>query len=273
MYVYPVCSSVMPFEALTFAMLSDPGRVRRRNEDACAAEPDHGVFVVCDGVGGAAGGEVASRLAADSFLAHVVEMQKAGISPEVAVHNGIEHANRLVHRQSSQAASLRGMATTLVALYFEASHGAGPPPGAWLGNVGDSRCYRMRGGDFEQLTLDHSVVEEQVRAGEMTREQAERSPIRNVITRAIGSDSRVIADVHRIDILPGDIFLLSSDGLMRDLTNREIAAILSEIEPPQSFEDEPASNLALSQAATKLIASANKNGGGDNITCVIVHVG
>jgi serine/threonine protein phosphatase PrpC len=266
----------MSFESLTFAMLSDPGRVRRRNEDACAGDDRHGVFVVCDGVGGAAGGEIASRVAADSFVSHLVQMRQAGISPEVAVHNGVEHANRLVHRQSSQTSALRGMATTLVGLYFEPETTDAPvPTAAWLANVGDSRCYRLREGHFEQLTLDHSVVEEQVRAGEMTREQADRSPIRNVITRAVGSESRVIADVQRIEVQPGDMYLLSSDGLMRELGNTHIASILAAAMPPPVDEDadEPASNALLIKAVEKLVTSANGNGGGDNITCVLVHVG
>ncbi|MBB5055934.1 protein phosphatase [Granulicella aggregans] len=266
----------MPFESLTFAMLSDPGRVRRRNEDACAGDALHGVFVVCDGVGGAAGGEVASRLAADSYLAHMIEMRRAGVSPEVAVHNGVEYANRLVHRQSSQAAALRGMATTLVALYFEPrSTDAVVPSGVWLANVGDSRCYRLRNNELEQLTLDHSVVEEQVRAGEMTREQADRSPIRNVITRAVGSESKVLADVQRIDVRPGDMYLLASDGLMRELANPQIASILAGAvpDPADGTEDadQPVSNALLIRAVEELIASANRNGGGDNITCLLVE--
>ncbi|WP_246408608.1 PP2C family protein-serine/threonine phosphatase [Granulicella aggregans] len=268
--------SLMPFESLTFAMLSDPGRVRRRNEDACAGDALHGVFVVCDGVGGAAGGEVASRLAADSYLAHMIEMRRAGVSPEVAVHNGVEYANRLVHRQSSQAAALRGMATTLVALYFEPrSTDAVVPSGVWLANVGDSRCYRLRNNELEQLTLDHSVVEEQVRAGEMTREQADRSPIRNVITRAVGSESKVLADVQRIDVRPGDMYLLASDGLMRELANPQIASILAGAvpDPADGTEDadQPVSNALLIRAVEELIASANRNGGGDNITCLLVE--
>jgi len=267
----------MPYKSITFAMLSDPGRVRRRNEDACAGDAEHGVFVVCDGVGGAAGGEIASRLAADSFLGHLVEMKQAGISAEVAIHNGIEYANRMVHRQSSQAA-LRGMATTLVALYFEPSvkpsnGDAGRSGGAWLANVGDSRCYRLREGRLDQLTLDHSVVEEQVRAGEMTREQAERSPIRNVITRAVGSDSKVVPDVQRIEVWPGDLYLLSSDGLMRELEDAQIGEILRGVEPPAAAYDDPPSNAWLAGAVETLVHSANRNGGGDNITCVLVHLG
>jgi len=272
----------MPFESITFAMLSDPGRVRRRNEDACAGDVRHGVFVVCDGVGGAASGEIASRLAADSFLAHLLEMRQAGISPEVAVHNGVEYANRIVHRQSSQAAALRGMATTLVGLYFEPESPGGVTPaavpaGAWLANVGDSRCYRFREGQLEQLTFDHSVVEEQVRAGEMTREQADRSPIRNVITRAVGSESRVLGDVQRIEVMPGDMYLLSSDGLMRELTNSQIASILAAAVPRPADEtedaDQPTSNALLVRAVEELIVCANRSGGGDNITCLLVQAG
>ena len=187
----------MPAKILSYAMLSDPGRVRSHNEDTCAANAELGTFVVCDGVGGAASGEVASQLAADSFLELMVRARDEQASSQQGISAGVDYANELVYRKSRQTAALRGMATTLVALVFTpaAECAASPEPNfagtVWIANIGDSRCYRLRRESdnqsrFEQVTDDHSVVEEQVRAGVITRQQAEVSPLRNVITRGIG---------------------------------------------------------------------------------------
>lgn len=254
-------------------MLSDPGRVRRHNEDACAADAQSGVFVVCDGVGGAAAGEIASRLASDTFVAEIVsrtaedpDVQSThGTSPENALRGAIDLVNRAVYRQARQTPSLRGMATTMVALLFEPA----AAQTVWLANVGDSRCYRLRHGAFELLTQDHSVVEEQVRAGEMTREQAERSPIRNVITRAIGSEPAVQPDLQCLPVAPGDIYLLASDGLMRELGDDQIAAVLKR----RIGAGGPAREAALAALCEELVRQANQHGGGDNITCLLVEVG
>ena len=256
-------------------MLSDPGRVRTHNEDACAARPDLGAFVVCDGVGGAASGEVASQLAADSFLELMVKAREEQAPSEDGIAAGVEYANHLVYSQSRKTASMRGMATTMVALVFtpaaECSASVLPEPAGtvWIANIGDSRCYRFtrnsEEGEIEQLTRDHSVVEEQVRAGVITREQAEVSPIRNVITRAIGSDNEVAADIECVSAHPGDLYLLCSDGLTRDLSDTEIATILLLMPAPD--------NESLAAACQQLIDAANEKGGGDNITCILVYVG
>ena len=260
----------MTDQTLTFAMLSDTGLVRTHNEDACAADAEHGVFVVCDGVGGAASGEVASRMAADALLSQMVSAQASHISPELALHAALEKVNQLVYRQARQTAAQRGMATTLVALVLEpAAEDAKGPGTVWLANVGDSRCYRVRPNhegqeSFEQLTHDHSIVEEQVRSGEMTREQASVSPIRNVITRAIGSESTVEPDLQYLPARPGDLYLLSSDGLTRDLSDADIAAIL-QTAPRNSRND-------LAAVCERLVQAANSRGGGDNITCLLVAI-
>jgi protein phosphatase len=262
--------SNMSEKILSFAMLSDPGRVRSHNEDTCAANAELGVFVVCDGVGGAASGEVASELAAQSFLNLVAAAREDQSPSEDGISAGVEYANQAVYHKSRSAAALRGMATTLVALVFtpvaECSSSAAPDSAGtvWIANIGDSRCYRLRAGAFNQLTRDHSVVEEQVRAGVITREQAEVSPIRNVITRAVGSDSAVDADIECLAARHGDLFLLCSDGLIRDLTDAEIAAIL--LAAPAATDD------SLAGLCSQLIAAANAKGGGDNITCILVHI-
>jgi protein phosphatase len=263
----------MSEKTLSFAMLSDPGRVRRHNEDTCAANPGLGVFVVCDGVGGAASGEVASDLAAQSFLKLMAAAREDQSSSEDGISAGVEYANQAVYHRSRESAVLRGMATTLVALVFTpaAECSAPPEPGAagtvWIANIGDSRCYLLRNGALSQLTRDHSVVEEQVRAGVLTRQQADISPIRNVITRAIGSEAAVDADIECLPARPGDLFLLCSDGLVRDLDDSDLAAML--LAEPAS---QPATDESLAALCQQLIAAANAKGGADNITCILVHI-
>lgn len=263
-------SANMSAKNLTYAMLSDPGRVRSHNEDACAANADLGAFVVCDGVGGAASGEVASQLAANSFLELMIRARNEDASSEDGISAGVEYANQLVYKKSRQTAALRGMATTMVALVFtpKVECSSMETPGSagtvWIANIGDSRCYRLSGGRIEQLTHDHSVVAEQVRAGVITRQQAEVSPIRNVITRAIGSEADVEADVQCLPCRHGELYLLCSDGLTRDLTDVEIASILL------TAPDATAESLAA--LCARLVDAANEKGGGDNITCILVHI-
>jgi protein phosphatase len=144
------------------------------------------------------------------------------------------------------------MGTTLVSLVTEESR-------AWVLNVGDSRCYRLRGNLLEQITLDHSLVEEQVRLGRMTPDEALHSPLRNVITRALGTQNEVTADVFEMETEPGDVFLLCSDGLTREVDDRRLEEILAGGQP----QDE---------VCESLVCTANKAGGRDNITCVVVRV-
>jgi protein phosphatase len=248
-------------------MLSDPGRVRRRNEDACAANLECGIFVVCDGVGGAAGGEVASQLAAKTFVETAKAALVAKADLQKGLREGIAAANHAVHSQSQAKTELYGMATTMVAMLFEPgstdTDGTGESVGTvWLANVGDSRCYRLREGGLEQLTHDHSLVGEQVRSGLMTREQAEVSPIRNVITRAVGSEIGVEADVQSLAARHGDIFLLASDGLTRDLSDTDVAEVLVA----------GAEESELASVCAELVRRANEKGGGDNITCLLVRI-
>jgi len=139
------------------------------------------------------------------------------------------------------------------------------PPTLWLGHVGDSRCYRFRRGKLEQLTSDHSLVEEQVRAGQITQEQAAESPMRNLITRAIGSQATVEAEIQSHHPRPNDLYLLASDGLTHEVTDEEIVEILAAIPKLQSA-------TALTVSCEALITAANRNGGNDNITVLLVAV-
>jgi serine/threonine protein phosphatase PrpC len=270
---------LMLSNALSAVMASDPGRVRLHNEDACAAEVERGAFVVCDGVGGAVGGEIASRVAADAMLEGLAASAGDGVAGGDRLCRGVALANQCVLREARQTRSLRGMGTTLVALLAEPAGAAGDDGRwgtVWLANVGDSRCYRLRRGVLEQMTEDHSLVEEQVRAGEITREQAERSPIRNVITRAVGSYARVEADVQSVAAECGDLYLLTTDGLTRELTDAEIAGILQMGQAPcaehSGTKPSGMDAIRLERICGMLVDAANERGGGDNITCLLVQL-
>lgn len=247
----------------TFAMRSDRGLVRHLNQDACAALPEHGIFVVCDGVGGAAGGEVASHFASKTFLNTLKQARRTAAdppstpdraveTPEARLRHSIAAANQAVYERSQKLRVLRGMATTLVGALWESST-------LWIANVGDSRAYRFREGALELLTQDHSLVEEQLRAGLITTAQAEASPIRNIITRAVGSEPDVQADIAAHTTQPGDLFLLTSDGLTRELADLDIARILARTASP-----------SLESACQALIDAANAHGGRDNITVLLL---
>jgi serine/threonine protein phosphatase PrpC len=269
------------------AAASHRGRVRTANEDAFGICADEGLFVVCDGMGGAAAGEVASRVAVDSMLRNLCRPRTAPLTPgttaaeskstqdvpsakrdtdagipglgstyEMSVtallREAVADANHLVFSQASNDSRLHGMGTTLVALLAEEKR-------AWVAHVGDSRCYRYRGSVLEQLTHDHSLVDEQVKLGQLTREEADRSPLRNVITRAVGSQRSVAAEISTVDVASGDLFLLCSDGLTRELSDARVAELLRD-------------KSDLDEICQQLVAAANDAGGRDNVTCVLVRV-
>jgi PPM family protein phosphatase len=235
---------------LSAAAITDRGRRRASNEDAFAYSLEDGVFVVCDGMGGAAAGEVASSIAVREAI-RVLCLPSSSF-PELA-EEAVNAANQAVFVRAQSDPQLSGMGTTMVALVVR-------NPGAWVINVGDSRCYRFREGVLEQLTLDHSLVEEQVRQGRMTPSDALRSPLRNVITRALGTQSSVAGDCFQLEALAGDVYLLCSDGLTREVSDEEIQQIL--------FAGD-----SLEERASQLIAAANGAGGNDNITCILVQAG
>jgi protein phosphatase len=253
-----------------YAMRTDAGRVRHTNQDACAALPELGAFVVCDGVGGTAGGEIASHLAAEVFLNSLGQAFRTPKScvetdhPHSRLQRAIHSANHAVFQRGQKSKSMRGMGTTLVAALF-----VDEPAGTngcshsrsklWLAHVGDSRCYVLRNGSLQLLTQDHSLVEEQVRAGLITSLQAATSPIRNIITRAIGTQPAVEPDIYAHPIQSGDLVLLASDGLTRELSEETIAQILQCHDPCDP-----------DTACKALIDAANRNGGRDNITVLLV---
>jgi len=264
-----------------FAMLSHRGQVRRANQDACATLAEHGAFVVCDGMGGAAGGEVASHLATEVFLDCLAQPGSA-TQARARLAEAIRVANQTVYRQAQKSPSLHGMGTTLVALLWDEdtqrSKDARVSPTLWIAHVGDSRCYLFRSGGLQMLTEDHSLVEEQVRAGLLSRAQAAASPMRNIITRAIGTQPTVEPEIASHSAQPGDLYLLASDGLSRELDNGEIAQILARTAGPAALatgrRDSAAPDLALQSALDSacqaLIDAANAKGGHDNITVLLV---
>jgi PPM family protein phosphatase len=234
------------------AAVSDRGRKRPTNEDAFGYSIEQGVFLLCDGMGGAAAGEVASSLAVDEMMRVLSDR-----APEVQIASFIEEAvnltNQVIYSRAQSNSKLSGMGTTLVALVAEERR-------IQVLNIGDSRCYRLRAGNMEQITQDHSLVDEQVRLGRMSMAEAVTSPLRNIITRALGTQSRVTPDIFDLEAEPGDLFLLCSDGLTRELSDAGIESIL-------------ANGHALDEKCIELVNAANQAGGADNITCVLVRVG
>ncbi|MCB9779091.1 MAG: Stp1/IreP family PP2C-type Ser/Thr phosphatase [Alphaproteobacteria bacterium] len=241
--------------------LTDTGRRRKSNEDAMLADVGHGVFVVADGVGGRAAGEVASKITIETFeefcLALSEVVQAFADRPEWSTRNAVlemldsvcQTASRRVYDEA-EANGRRGMTTTLVCAIV----GGGS---AFLAHVGDSRGYLVRDGLIRQLTEDHSMVNELVRTGQMNRDQALRSRYRNVITRAIGLYPTVQADLMSLEVLPGDRILLSSDGLSDMVDQGRIEAITAEND--------------IETAGRHLIAEALEKGGHDNVTVVMVE--
>jgi len=236
----------------TAAAATDRGRKRPSNEDAFGFSIEHGVYVVCDGMGGAAAGEIASSVAVEEVLRLFSSAGQEALMPAIA-EEAMAAANKAVFTRAQRNENLNGMGTTLVGLVVRERN-------VWVLNIGDSRCYRLRERRLEQLTLDHSLVEEQVRLGRMTSAEALRSPLKNVITRAVGTQSQVTADVLELKVEPGDLFLLCSDGLTRELPDSTIESILRV-------------DAQLQDLCTRLVNSAKKAGGHDNITCILVRAG
>lgn len=276
--------------------------MRLANQDAYGYSSEAQCFAVCDGMGGAAGGEVASRIAIETFLERLgpeLTQDCAPVSTGRRIEQAVSAANRILYTRAQREQELHGMGTTLVALVLsdpekrseEAGQASGigmranastgtRPSGsarrtrsqtqtqtrartqthirAWIAHVGDSRCYLLRAGMLRRCTRDHSLVEEQVRLGQLTPAQAAASPMRHVITRAVGVRRSVAVEMQELDIEPGDLFLLCSDGLTRELDEVRIAELL-----------EAGGDADLAEA---LVREALAAGGGDNITCLTVHM-
>ena len=225
---------------------SDTGRQRRANEDSVLARSP--LFVVADGMGGAQAGEVASKIAVEAFQHGLPD----GSEPERELADLAQQANSRIHELSHENAEQAGMGTTLTAVYVGESDIA-------IAHVGDSRAYCMRDGELLKLTDDHSLVDELMRQGRLTPEEAVQHPQRSVITRALGPEGTVEVDTRSFRARAGDVYLVCSDGLTTMLSEEEIAGVL-------------ASKATLREAGEALIAAANAAGGRDNITVVLLGV-
>lgn len=248
--------------AVEVAGKTDIGCVRQNNEDNFGYDSRYGIFVVCDGMGGQAAGEVASKMAVDILLkyfrdggkqngAHSNGFPRAAAKSK-SLSSAIQLANRTIHEAGVGQMGRLGMGSTIVAALLRGRSLA-------IGHVGDSRIYLVRQGAIQQLTQDHSLVMEQVRLGYITQEQAEKSELQNVILRALGADMDVEADVEDLVALPGDALLMSSDGLTRHVRDDEILEVIN-------------SSPDLDSACSKLIQAAKERGGDDNITCLLLRI-
>jgi len=225
------------------AVRTDTGRQRNANEDSYFTKAP--LFVVADGMGGAQAGEVASKAAVESF-----PRELPAAAPERVLEETIEGANRTIHELARKDPGLAGMGTTTTAAIVDLEGES-----VAIGHVGDSRAYRLRGGRFEQLTRDHSLVEEMRRKGQITDAQAEDHPQRSIITRALGPEPEVQVDVQTVPAQDGDVFLICSDGLTTMLDDEQISRVLARA-------------TSLSAAVRALVDEANRAGGRDNITVV-----
>ena len=234
---------------------TDPGLARDNNEDAIAIDAQTGLCILADGMGGYNAGEVASGMACAFIKSEMSRwLSQAGMyanSKEVkrAMEICVQNANHSIFNAANSNPQYSGMGTTLVVGVFQVGR-------LMLGHIGDSRCYRLRGADFQQITKDHSLLQEQMDAGLITPAQALTSVNKNLVTRALGVEDSVLLDVteHRVEV--GDIYLMCSDGLSDMVRDQPIADIIQ-------------SNATLEQKATQLIAAANACGGRDNISVVL----
>lgn len=264
--------------AVEVAGQTDVGCVRANNEDNFGYDSRYGIFVLCDGMGGQAAGEIASKMAVDTLLEYFraeprtpppvpqqpareasdehstkeIEPLPAISTPARSLAEAIHLANRRIFHAGQSENGRSGMGSTIVAALLRGNSLA-------IGNVGDSRIYLIRHGEIEQLTEDHSLVMEQVRLGYITREQAETSELQNVILRALGSEAEVQPDVEDLVAVNGDLILLTSDGLTRHVRDQEILDIVTQ-------------STSLQAACASLIKTAKDRGGDDNVTCLLVRM-
>jgi PPM family protein phosphatase len=243
---------------------TDLGRVRKNNEDCFQMEAGLNLYVLSDGMGGEAHGEVASKLAVQTIMAHCEQAENSRATPifgeskpDVSertnrLASAIHLANRKVHETASSNPGHKGMGATIVAAWIEGQKLS-------LAHVGDSRAYLLRAGSLEQLTADHSLVAEKVRIGILTPQEADASEMQSVLTRAVGTHENVEVDSDEQMLLAGDSVLLCSDGLSRMVTDPEIASILL-------------TSVSAQNAADRLVDQANENGGVDNISVIVLRV-
>lgn len=251
-------------DKISIVGLTDTGRVRQNNEDCIGFDSALGLVVLADGMGGHLGGEVASSISVDTII-QSCQTELPSIAPgeidsetgfsmeSICIQNAIEKANDIVYRKSAAQVELRGMGTTLVAMVFYDNRFS-------LAHIGDSRCYRYRNKNFEQITKDHSLLQELIDRGFYTQEEAKKSLNKNLVTRALGIDPATTADIQEDIAMKNDIYLLCSDGLSDIVEDEYIRLTI------KRFSDN------LEEAAKQLITKANQNGGKDNISVILCRI-
>ena len=241
-----------------FYSQTDTGRVRTNNEDSVALDESCAVAVLADGMGGYAAGEVASGMACDFIKAelgrwlHEASAAASDADVKRAMDICVDNANQAIFGAANSNPTYAGMGTTLVLGVFR-------PGRLLMGHIGDSRGYRWRNGVLQQITKDHSLLQEQIDAGMLTPEQAQYAANKNLVTRALGVEDMVLLETHQHDVVSGDVYLMCSDGLSDMLRDAQIAEIM-------------AAHPSLSDMGEALVAAANEAGGRDNIAVILVAV-
>jgi serine/threonine protein phosphatase PrpC len=249
---------------IDYSELTDTGRVREHNEDAIGSIGEIGLMVLADGMGGYNAGEVASGIAVqivtDLAAEGATREERDGVDPHsglmrqsIVLRDAIYRANKIIYQTAQTQTDCEGMGTTIVACMFYDDKIS-------VAHVGDSRAYRLRGGQLDQVTLDHSLLQELVDRGFYSAEEAQRSTNRNYVTRALGVEPTVEVEVHEYEVLPDDIFLLCSDGLCDMVEDDDIHLTIS------TFSD------SLANVSQQLVDSANDNGGRDNVSVMLAQV-
>jgi protein phosphatase len=246
--------------ALRFALKSHPGSVRPLNEDAVGADPNIGLFVLADGLGGYNAGEVAATMAVSSLLSGLgAKLQQAhgsedgNFDPARALHDALVAMNDEIFRAALHSTLYEGMATTAVVAWFLGGR-------LWVAHAGDSRLYRYRAGALQQITRDHSFSQELLDAGMISEEEARVLPAKNLVTRAVGASPSLEPEVHDYDLESGDIILMCSDGLTEMVSHEGISGMVG------------ADEHDIARAARQLVDTANSAGGRDNCSVILVRV-
>lgn len=243
----------------SYSARTHAGKVRANNEDAIAFDADTGVALLADGMGGYQAGEVASAMAIEHIQGELCgwlgEVGQQANAREVgrALEICARHANQAIVRAAAASPEYTGMGTTLVVAVFRRDR-------MIVGHIGDSRCYRLRGDEFQQITRDHSLLQEQIDSGLISREAAAFSVHKNLLTRALGVDELVMLEVADFPVENGDLYLLCSDGLTDMVPDAEIAGVLRD-------------RTSVALMASELIDLANRRGGKDNVSVILVRAG
>jgi PPM family protein phosphatase len=239
--------------------LTDIGKKRSTNQDAIYLDEKERIFIVADGMGGHNGGDIASQLATKSLPLYLSKKIHQVEKVEEFLEQGILHSNEVIRQEGIKNPKLMGMGTTVSMCYFKASY-------VYVANIGDSRTYLINNHCLYQMTIDHSLIQEKLNYGIYTREQAAKDPHKNVLVRTVGFEEDIDVDIFRYQISRGDLFMICSDGLYGKVSDEDVIYVINKYIPiPTEGTKE-----MLEQAARVLIDQANKNGGNDNISIILI---